>query len=65
MEKCQANGSCVAVELPHLRLLSYVDLDTLRLMDSTTTMVKAFGVNSETSIDSDNAWEELNTCCPK
>ena len=65
MKQCQAESSCVPVELPHLQLLSYVDLDTLRPMATTTTMVKAFGANSETAIDSDNAWEELNTCCPK
>ena len=65
MKQCQADSSCVAVELPHLQLLSYVDLDTLRPMDTTTTMVKAFCVSSEATIDSNNAWEKLNTCCPK
>ena len=53
------------MELPTNRLLSYLDLDTLRKVPDTTTMVKALAVHGDTNIDSGNSWENLDTCCPK
>ena len=65
LESCSDNDSCVGIELPTNRLLSYLDLDTLRKVPGVTTMVKALAVHADTNIDSGNSWENLNTCCPK
>ena len=65
LESCSNNGSCVGMELPTNRLLSYLDLDTLRKVPGVTTMVKALAVHGDTNIDSGNPWENLDTCCPK
>jgi len=65
LEICSDDDSCVGMELPTNRLLSYLDLDTLRKVPDTTTMVKALAVHGDTNIDSGNSWENLDTCCPK
>ena len=62
---CSDDDSCVGMELPTNRLLTYLDLDTLRKVPDTTTMVKALAVHGDTNIDSGNSWENLDTCCPK
>ena len=41
LESCSNNASCVGLELPTNRLLSYLDLDSLRKVPGSTTMVKA------------------------
>ena len=65
LESCSNDGSCVGMELPTNRLLSFLDLDTLRKVPGVTTLVKALAVHGETKIDSGNSWENLDTCCPK
>ena len=40
-------------------------LDTLKKVEGVVTMVKALDVNNDTNIDSENSWENLDTCCPK
>ena len=52
------------MEVPTNRLLSYLDLDTLRKVPGVTTMVKALAVHVDTNIESGNSWN-LDTCCPK
>merc|ERR1719158_2559075 len=37
----------------------------MRKVPGVTTMVKALDVHSDINIDSENSWEDLNTCCPK
>ena len=65
LESCSDDANCVGMELPSNRLFSYLDMDTMRKVPGVTTMVKAMGVHSEINIDSENSWENLNTCCPK
>ena len=65
LESCSNDASCVGLELPTNRLLSYLDLDTLRKVPGVTTMVKALAVHGATNIDSGNSRENLDTCCPK
>ena len=65
LEVCAKEASCVGVELPANRLLSYLDLDTLKKVEGGVTMVKALNVHADTNIDSENSWEDLDTCCPK
>ena len=40
-------------------------LDTLKKVEGVVTMVKALDVNKDTNIDSENSWDDLDTCCPK
>ena len=40
-------------------------LDTLKKVEGVVTMVKALDVDNDTNIDSENSWEDLDTCCPK
>ena len=40
-------------------------LDTLKKVEGVVTMVKALDVNNDTNIDSENSWNDLDTCCPK
>ena len=40
-------------------------LDTLKKVEGVVTMVKALNVHADTNIDSENSWEDLDTCCPK
>ena len=40
-------------------------LDTLKKVEGVVTMVKALDVNIDTNIDSQNSWDDLDTCCPK
>ena len=65
LESCSNDASCVGMELPTHRLLSYLDLDSLRKVPGVTTMVKALTVHGDTNIDSRNSRENLDTCCPK
>ena len=65
LESCSNDASCVGMELPTNRLLSYLDLDSLRKVPGITTMVKALAVDGDTNIDSRNSRENLDTCCPK
>ena len=65
LESCYNDASCVGMELPTHRLLSYLDLDSLRKVPGITTMVKALAVDGDTNIDSRNSRENLDTCCPK
>ena len=65
LESCSNDASCVGMELPTNRLLSYLDLDSLRKVPGVTTMVKALAVDGDTNIDSRNSRENLDTCCPK
>ena len=65
LESCSNNASCVGLELPTNRLLSYLDLDSLRKVPGVTTMVKALAVHGDTNIDSRDSRENLDTCCPK
>ena len=41
LESCSNYATCVGMELPTHRLLSYLDLDSLRKVPGSTTMVKA------------------------
>ena len=65
LESCSNYATCVGMELPTHRLLSYLDLDSLRKVPGITTMVKALAVHGDTNIDSKNSRENLDTCCPK
>ena len=65
LESCSNYATCVGMELPTRRLLSYLDLDSLRKVPGITTMVKALAVDGDTNIDSRNSRENLDTCCPK
>ena len=65
LESCSNYATCVGMELPTHRLLSYLDLDSLRKVPGITTMVKALAVHGDTNIDSRNSRENLDTCCPK
>ena len=65
LESCSDNDTCVGMELSTNRLLSYLDLNTLTKVPGVTTMVKALAVHADTNIDSENSWEDLDTCCPK
>ena len=65
LESCSNDASCVGMELPTHRLLSYLDLDSLRKVPGITTMVKALAVHGDTNIDSKDSRENLDTCCPK
>ena len=40
-------------------------LDTLKKVEGVVTMVKALDVDKDTNIDSENSWDDLDTCCPK
>ena len=40
-------------------------MDTLKKVEGAVTMVKALDVNIDTNIDSENSWNDLDTCCPK
>ena len=40
-------------------------LDTLKKVEGVATMVKALDVDNDTNIDSENSWDDLDTCCPK
>ena len=40
-------------------------LDTFKKVEGVVTMVKALDVNNDTNIDSENSWNDLDTCCPK
>ena len=40
-------------------------LDTLKKVEGVVTMVKALDVDNDTNIDSENSWDDLDTCCPK
>merc|ERR1719430_2491925 len=65
LESCSNYATCVGMELPTHRLLSYLDLDSLRKVPGITTMVKALAVDGDTNIDSRNSRKNLDTCCPK
>ena len=65
LESCSNYATCVGMELPTHRLLSYLDLDSLRKVPGITTMVKALAVHGDTNIDSKDSRENLDTCCPK
>ena len=65
LESCSNYETCVGMELPTHRLLSYLDLDSLRKVPGITTMVKALAVHGDTNIDSKDSRENLDTCCPK
>ena len=65
LESCSNNGNCVGIEVPSRRLLSYLDLDTLRKVPGITTLVKALAVHADTNIDAESSWDDLDTCCPK
>ena len=40
-------------------------MDTLKKVEGVVTMVKALDVDNDTNIDTENSWDDLDTCCPK
>ena len=59
----------LSVKLPCLKQIFFYFsdtlLDTFKKVEGVVTMVKALDVDADTNIDSENSWDDLDTCCPK
>ena len=61
----KSTGCKVAMSQTYIFYFSDTLLDTLKKVEGVVTMVKALDVDNDTNIDSENSWDDLDTCCPK
>ena len=68
-EKCETDSECVAIiktaNISTAILVDYLDVDTFKMSNEKTTLLKIKDVTKDTNVDATNAWDDIDTCCPK
>lgn len=68
-EKCELDSECVAIvktdDVPTAVLVDYLDIDNFKISEDKITLLKIKNVTKDTNIDATNAWDDIDTCCPK
>ena len=68
-EKCEVNEDCVAVvktnNVSTAVLMDYLDIDTFKASEDKVTLLKIINATKDTNVDAANAWDDIDTCCPK
>ena len=68
-EKCEKDSDCVAISKSKKGstaiLMNHLDLDEYKVSEDKVTLLKITNATKDTNRDAFNAWDELDTCCPK
>ena len=68
-DKCEMDSECVAIvktdDVPTAVLVDYLDIDDFKMSLDKITLLKIKNVTKDTNIDATNAWDDIDTCCPK
>eukprot|EP00092_Neocalanus_flemingeri_P032574 GFUD01035430.1.p1 GENE.GFUD01035430.1~~GFUD01035430.1.p1 ORF type:complete len:611 (-),score=162.78 GFUD01035430.1:61-1893(-) len=68
-EKCEMDIECVAIlktkNVSTAILVDYLDIDTFKMSNEKTTLVKIVNATRKTNIYATSPWDNLDICCPE